>query len=342
MGFVSFFTDVSTEMILGILPIFIVSELGATKAILGLIEGGAEALSHAFRAFSGIISDRIGRRKALVFIGYALSTVSKPFFAVARVWTDALFIRVGDRVGKGVRTSPRDALLSESVGAKQTGMAFGIHRSLDQAGAIVGPVLAFTLIPLMGFRDIFWLSFMPGAVAVAILLVFVRERAVRPKSVGVFKNVGDVLRGRFILLLVIIGVFSIGAFNFSFILIRAEDLGVAAGFIPLVYVVINIAHTAVGIPAGTLADRIGKERVLMLGYASFFLAALLGMSLTGNPLYAYLIAAVYGVYIGIAETVQRALIPDYSRSESRGTAYGLYYLTVGACFFIANSLFGAL
>jgi len=344
LGFVSFFTDVSTEMILGILPFFIVEELKATKEIFGVIEGLAESVSHIFRMIFGMLSDRLGRRKAIVFVGYALSNVVKPFFSVAKNWTDALVVRIGDRVGKSIRTSPRDALLSESISEEHLGKAFGLHRTLDQSGAIVGPLLTSILILLVGIgiREVFWLSLIPGLIALVILLIFVKERAGQRRHVKLMIDVKNVLHKEFVLLLVVLGIFSIGAFNYSFILLKAGELGAPLALVPLVYTLIQVAHTFVGIPAGALSDKIGKEPVLLMGFAAFFSASLLSIMLEGNLAFAFLIAVVYGIYFGIAETIQRALIPKYAPTDLRATAYGIYYLTVGLCFLGANVIVGTL
>jgi len=345
LGFVSFFTDISSEMCFSILPTFIIGLPGATRAILGLIEGVAEALSYGMRAVSGIFSDRFRRRKLIVFVGYALSNVVKPLFSVAQTAFDALLVRVGDRVGKGVRTSPRDALLSESVSEKRIGVAFGLHRTLDQTGAILGPILASALILLLGFamRDIFWISFIPGLAALLILLTFVKERVGQPSGKARLpRGMATVLTRRFALLLLIVGIFSIGAFNFSFILLRAKEAGVPEGLVPVVYAVINVAHTIIAIPAGLLSDKIGKEKVLVMGYGTFLASSLIFSGSLGGPAYAFLIAVVYGVYMGIVETVQRALVPGYAPSHLRGTAYGLYYIVVGGASFIANTAFGTI
>lgn len=345
LGFVSFFTDVSSEMCFSILPAFILGLPGATRSVLGVIEGLAEALSYGMRAVSGVFSDRFRRRKAIVFVGYAFSNAVKPLFSVAQTAIDALLIRVGDRVGKGVRTSPRDALLSESVSGERMGFAFGLHRTLDQMGAILGPILASAFMLLLGFtmRDVFWLSFIPGLVALLILVILVKERVSKPTGEAkLLRGMRDVLKGRFSLLLLIVGLFSIGAFNFSFILLRAKEAGVPEALIPLVYAVINVAHTLIAIPAGLLSDRIGKERVLIMGYGTFLTSALLLSVPFRSPLYAFLVAIIYGTYMGVVETVQRALVPGYAPSDLRGTAYGLYYLVVGGAFLIANTLFGTL
>ncbi|MGD2066651.1 MAG: MFS transporter [Candidatus Bathyarchaeota archaeon] len=344
LGFVSFFTDMSSEMVFSILPAFLLGLPGSSRAVLGLIEGTAEALSYALRAVSGIFSDEFRKRKIFILVGYALSNAVKPLFAVARVPFDVLLIRVTDRVGKGVRTSPRDALLCESVSEKRRGAAFGLHRTLDQAGAIVGPVIASVAMVLLGFavRDIFWLSLIPGAIALIIILFLVKERA--GKSTYEFRllaGVKSALGGRFSLLLLVVSVFSLGAFNFSFILLNAQEAGIADSFIPLVYAVVNVAHAAIAIPAGVLSDRVGKEKVMVLGYGIFLVASLM-ILLPATGYVAFLVAVVYGAYAGVVETVQRALIPDYVEEKLRGTAYGLYYLVVGSAFFVSNSVVGTL
>jgi MFS family permease len=345
MGIVSFFTDFSTEMVLSVLPLFIVSSLGASRAILGVIEGSSELTSNAFRMVSGSLSDKVGKRKIFVIAGYGLSTITKPFFAASAGWLEAFAVRFGDRMGKGLRTAPRDALIADSVPESRAGRAFGLHRTLDQMGAIVGPIVAFALLQFIDIRGIFLVSLIPGAISVVILVFLVKEVAVkRSAKTTMLSNIGGVLRGNrpFVVLLIITAIFSAGAFNFSFILLRAADLGVSQNLVPLVYAVINITHTIIGLPSGILADKIGKEKVLIIGYGVFALSTLLMLLLSGNSLYAYVIAAVFGVFAGISETMQRAVIPRYVSSELRGTAFGLYYIVAGSAFFGANVIFGFL
>lgn len=345
LGVVSFFTDFSTEMVLGVLPFFIVSTLGASRLLLGTIEGSAELVSYAFRMLSGSWSDKAGKRKAFVLAGYAASTASKPFFAAATSWIDAFLVRAGDRAGKGIRTAPRDALIADSVPESRVGRAFGIHRTIDQLGAIAGPVAAFALLQVVDIRGVFLASLIPGAIAVIILIFFVKEIAVKSKTgTTILGNIRTLLGGNrpLLFLLIIAGIFSLGAFNFSFILVRAADLGVEESFIPLVYAAINVSHTLIGIPSGILADKIGKEKMLIIGYSVFLVSTLLMFILAENALYAYALAAVFGLYAGISETVQRAVIPRYVSSELRGTAFGLYNLIIGVCFFASNVTFGFL
>jgi len=342
LGYVSFFTDISTEMILGVLPFFIVKELGGTAAILGFIEGVAEAVNYAFRVFAGVVTDKIGRRKPLVLLGYGLSSIAKPLFAVSGSWSHALAVRVTDRVGKGIRTSPRDALISDSAAKSEAGKAFGLHRSLDQIGAIIGPFMAFVAVPIIGMRGVFWVSFAPAAIALMILLFFVQDTKGFARQRSVFENARDVLSREFILLLAALGIFAIGAYNFSFILLKAGSLGVQESLVPLVYASLNVATVVLGLPAGILADRAGKIPVLGLSYIVFLATSMGGLLLVGNPLYAFVIALLFGSYLGIAETVQRAIIPDFTKPELKGTAYALYYTLIGVSSMAANSIFGVL
>jgi MFS family permease len=300
-------------------------------------------LGYTVRMASGTASDRVQKRKPLVLIGYALSAASKPFFGLAGGWADVFAVRSADRVGKGIRTAPRDALISESVPEARVGRAFGIHRSLDQAGAILGPLIAFALFPFVGFAGVFYFSLVPGAIAVVVLIFFVKEK-IAPSQVkqSIAGNILHVLaEKKFVALLAIMVVFSVGAFNFSFVLVRASDLGVAENMVVLVYAVINAAHTLIGYPAGMLADRVGKERMLSISYG-VFLASTVLMLMSTSSAQAYLLAVVYGLYIGISETVQRAVVPNYIASHLRGTAYGMYNLVIGFSFLAANLVFGFL
>jgi MFS family permease len=331
-------------MVLAVLPLFIVSNLGATRVILGAIEGSAELVSYALRMVSGSLSDRIGKRKAFVVAGYALSTASKPFFAFAASWYAAFAFRLSDRVGKGIRTAPRDALIADSVPDASSGRAFGLHRAMDPMGAIVGPVAAFALLSVTDIRGVFLFSLVPGAIAVLVLAYFVKEVAIRTSArKTMLSNIRGLLRQNrpFLFLLIISGVFSVGAFNFSFVLLRASDMGVPQNTVPLVYAAINAAHTAIAYPSGRLADKIGKEKVLLMGYAVFAASAAM-MILSYGPGYAYITAFVCGAYAGISETLQRAVIPRYVAPEARETAYGLYNLVAGVRFFAGGITFGAL
>jgi MFS family permease len=318
LGLVSFFTDVSSEMVFSILPMFIIGLSGGSVAVLGLIEGLAESLNYILRAVSGIISDRFRKRKLFILLGYSVSNIAKPFFAAAVSITDALIIRVVDRIGKGIRTAPRDALISDSVYESRRGEAFGLHRALDQSGAIIGPLTATLVMVFLGWRvrDVFWLSLLPGTMALLIILFGVKE--IVGSQNGELKflaGIREVVKGRFLWLLGIVCLFSLGAFNFSFILLNARKVGIGDALIPLVYMVVNVTHTLVAIPAGKLADKVGKERVLVLGYGVFLVSTFLLSSMPMIVASAYVVAA---------------------------TAYGIYYLAVGISFFVANTVVGSL
>jgi MFS family permease len=314
------------------------------------IEGSAELVSYAFRMVSDSLSDEVGKRKIFILVGYGLSSFSKPFFALSTGWLDAFVVRTTDRTGKGLRTAPRDALLADLFSESISGKAFGIHRTIDQMGAILVPIAAFSLLQIMDIRGVFIVSLIPGAIAVLILILFVKKIAIKrgghSKAATVFSNIGTVMSDNkpFAFLLIISGIFSVGAFNFSFVLLKASELGIDNDLIPIVYAVINVSHTAIGIPSGILADKIGKEKVLIIGYSIFAVSTVLmaAISSAENSIYAFVLAAIFGLYIGISETVQRAVVPRYVSSEFRGTAFGVYNVVLGTSFFVSNVVFGFL
>ena len=353
MGLVSFFTDFSTEMVISVLPLYIVKDLNLSRTILGAIEGSGELVNYIFRIPSGYLSDKIGKRKILVILGYGISTISKPFFIFVTSFIDTITVRVADRIGKGIRTAPRDALIADSVDESSTGKAFGIHRTLDQIGAIIGPFFAFLILELFGgnIQYIFLLSIIPGIVSLLILIYFVKDKLTidNKKIIGdkitFFSNLRILFIENkiFVYLVIIISIFSLGAFNYSFVLLKSTDLGIEQNFVPIIYAIINISHTAIGIPAGILSDRIGKEKVLIIGFLVFIISALLMyLSEKNDIIYIISIPLIYGLYVGISETVQRALVAKYVSENNRGTAFGFYGLIVGICLLIGNVTFGFL
>jgi MFS family permease len=354
MGLVSFFTDFSTEMVMSVLPLYIVKDLDLSRTILGAIEGSGEFVNYIFRIPSGYISDKIGKRKILVIIGYGISTFSKPFFIFVTTFVDTIIVRIGDRIGKGIRTAPRDALIADSVDKSSTGKAFGMHRTLDQIGAIIGPFFAFLILELFGgnIQYIFLLSIIPGIVSLLILIYYVKDKILTIDNniiigykITFFSNLRILFIENkiFVYLVIIIGIFSLGAFNYSFVLLKSTDLGIEQNFVPIIYAIINISHTAIGIPAGILSDRIGKEKVLIIGFLLFVISALLMyLSEKNDIIYIISIPLIYGLYVGISETVQRALVSKYVSKNNRGTAFGFYGLIIGICLLIGNVIFGLL
>ena len=354
MGLVSFFTDFSTEMVMSVLPLYIVKDLDLSRTVLGAIEGSGEFVNYIFRIPSGYISDKIGKRKILVIIGYGISTISKPFFIFVTTFIDTIIVRIADRIGKGIRTAPRDALIAESVDESSSGKAFGIHRTLDQMGAIIGPFFAFLILELFGgnIQHIFLLSIIPGIVSLFILIYYVKDRLsiddnnkVIVNKITFFPNLRNLFIENkiFVYLVIIIGVFSLGAFNYSFVLLKSTDLGIEQNFVPIIYAIINITHTVIGIPAGILSDRVGKEKMLIIGFLLFVISVLLMyFSEKNNIIYIISIPLIYGLYVGISETVQRALVSKYVSEHNRGTAFGFYGLIIGICLLIGNVTFGFL
>lgn len=348
MGLVSFFTDISSEMCFALLPTFVLGLPGGTRALLGILEGLAQAVSYGIRAISGVFSDRIRKRKVIIFIGYALSSVVKPFWFAASTALESLYVRVVDRVGKGIRTSPRDALLSESVPEEHWGFSFGLHRTMDQVGAIAGPFLGATLL-FFGFtiRKIFLFSAIPGAIAVIVIIFLVKERQITPFDSGWSPDVSrggirSLFEGRLPLYLLFAGIFSVGAFNIAFIQVRAMDAGMSGEIVSLVFGVAALSHTLLAIPAGLLGDKIGKVKVLIFGYGLFFVSVLLFLTPFVAPAFIFFLAAVYGAYQGIGETIEKAFVPSFAPKELRATAYGTYYLVEGGAYFISNAVFGML
>jgi MFS family permease len=351
MGLVSFFTDISTEMITSVLPLYIIKDLDLSRTILGAIEGSGEFVNYIFRIPSGYISDKIGKRKIVIIIGYGISTISKPFFIFVTSFLDTIIVRISDRIGKGIRTAPRDALIADSIDQSISGKAFGIHRTLDQIGAIIGPLFAFLILELFqNIQYIFLLSIIPGIISLFILIYFVKDKLYTNSKKGLtnitfFSNLQILFieNKTFVYIIVILGIFSLGAFNYSFVLLKSSDLGVEQSFIPIIYTIINITHTIIGIPSGILSDRIGKERVLIIGFLLFIISTIfMYFSDKNNIIYIISIPLIYGLYVGISETIQRALISKYVSPQNRGTAFGFYGLIVGMCLLIGNITFGFL
>jgi len=342
LGTVSFFTDVSSEMVFSVLPSYIVQVLGASKTELGLIEGIAEASSNILRMASGYISDWIGRRKLLVLVGYGVSTVAKPLFALASSWTDALVVRLTERVGKAIRTAPRDSLLSASVSGGKLGKAFGLHRTLDQAGAIVGPLLAALLLPLLSFGGLFYFSLLPAFIALLILIFFVQETTAPRAGGTLLANIREAANADFLRFLSVAALFSVGAYDYSFVLVFAGEAGVSNEYVPLVYMLINLLTVMIAIPIGIASDKLGRERMLAVGYGLLAATNAVMLFPSGGIVKALIASCAFGLYLGAVETVQRAVIPRYVDARLRGTAYGVYYLTIGVFYLVANTSVGLL
>ncbi len=350
LGIVSFLTDVSSEMIFPILPVFITTFLGASTAILGLIEGTADSIASIVEIFSGYWADRTGNRKQLVELGYGLSSFMKIFIAIANSWPFIFVARALERVGKGIRTSPRDAIIASDSPPDQRGKAFGIHRAMDTAGAVVGPTLALIIFILIGqsesaYRTVFFLAIIPAFLSVAVLYFFVREpkpeTAVAPKTRTPFWQALREMPPEYMVYLKVSILFSLSYFSFAFFIVRASDLKIAEDSIIILYLIYNIAYALASIPAGMLSDKIGRKGVIA---GSFVLYALvcLGFTLAGSYLQLAGLFIIYGVFVAIDDSVNKAYITDIAKEEKRGIALGAYNTAVGVAYLPASIVAGAI
>ena len=346
----SFFMDISSEMVINILPLFLSNVLGVRTSIIGLIEGIAEATASLLKVFSGWISDRIGQRKWLAVAGYAVSAVAKPFFYFADSWARVLAVRWADRVGKGIRTAPRDALVADSIDENQRGLAFGFHRAADTGGATVGLIIALAVIwvaqkaatelELSTFRVVVAVSIVPAVLAVLALAFGARDVAVTQKQERpriTFKGLGR----PFLIFLFIVGVFDLGNSSDAFLVLRAQSLGVSVIGILAMLITFNLVYTIVSTPAGALSDRIERRRVIIGGWIAYAVIYF-GLALANDGWQVWLLYALYGVYYGLAYGTSKAMVADLVPKEVRGTAYGTYNAVLGLLDFPASLIAGIL
>ncbi len=338
LGANSFFTDFSTEMILPLLPIFLERFLHASKSEIGLIEGTAEFGVAMLIALSGFYSDRLGKRKGITVFGYGMSNLIKPLAFFAQSATMIATIRIGDRLAKGIRVAPRDALISASTPKAISGYVFGFHKMMDGAGALAGSLTAFLALWVWGeseatFRSIFAISLLPGLVSMAILIFWVTDTPFKPAETRRFRP--ESLPLPFYRLVIFQSLFSLFAMNYSFMLLKAENTGLALAMIPLAYALYNLTQSAFAIPIGKLADRLGKPALLSLVYLAFGLGTLF---MTTETVYGVWIAfAIYGFFAGGFNALAKAIISDTAPHELKASAYGVYYTAVGLSTLISLS-----
>ena len=339
---VSFFTDASSEMIYPLLPVFLTTTLGASAGSLGVIEGAAETTAALLKLASGWWSDKVRRRKPLIVAGYGIASAVRPLIAIAQSATHVLAIRLADRVGKGIRGAPRDALIADSVDPSVRGKAFGIQRASDHAGAVVGPLIAFAVLtwwhtPL---RTVFWLAAIPGAIAVAIAVFLVREKPHATVSKGGASIDPSVpLPRRFWGALAAITLFTLGNSTDAFLLLRATELGVPVAMAPILWAMLHLVKSSTSTPGGVLSDRIGRKHAIIGGWMIYAAVYLLFARAT-EAWHAWALFAVYGIYFGLAEGPERALVADVVPGGKRGTAYGWYNLAIGIAALPASVVFG--
>jgi MFS family permease len=346
----SFLTDVSSEMVLNLLPLFLAEVLGVRTNIIGLIEGVAEATASIVKLFSGWLSDRLNERKWLAVLGYGLSTLSKPLFYFANTWGAVAVARWGDRTGKGIRTAPRDALVADSVTENQRGVAFGFHRAADTAGAMIGLVIALLIVwrvqasaPTLReatFRIIALVSLVPAALAVVALAVGARDVPVSGKSAAprfALRSLGR----PFTIFVIIVAIFTLGNSSDAFLILRAQDRGLSVMGVLGMLITFNLIYTLVSTPAGALSDRIGRSRVIVGGWL-FYAAVYFGFGLARTAWQVWALYAFYGLYYGLAYGTALALVADLVPAEVRGTAYGTYNAVLGIMLFPASLIAGLL
>ncbi len=347
LGFVSMFMDISSEMVHSLLPAFLVGTLGASVVLVGLIEGIAESTASITKIFSGWLSDRLGKRKWLAVLGYGLGALTKPVFPMAVTPFEVLGARFADRIGKGIRGAPRDALVADITPAEVRGAAFGLRQALDTVGAFLGPLLAIALMALLSndIRKVYAWAVVPAVIAVVLLILGVEDpkpssgQPLRPAPIRP-SQIRDM--GRPFWTVVGVGVvFTMARFSEAFLVLRAQDVGLAVALVPVVMVVMNIVYSAVSTPAGSLSDRIDRRQLLAVGLG-VLVAADAVLALVPNVAGVLVGVALWGLHMGLTQGVLAALVADAAPENLRGTAFGLFNLATGITLLAASALAGLL
>jgi MFS family permease len=330
MGLVSLFTDLSSQMIFPLIPLFLTTVLGCGAYVVGIVEGAAETTASLLKVVSGYWSDKINKRKPFILFGYSMSSITKPLFALANIWTFVLFLRVIERIGKGIRTAPRDALVAESCDESVRGKAFGFHRAADGIGSILGAVLALLLLPVWGYRNIFLFALVPGIISVFIIL-FIQEKNApakqKTKEVSVKLSLKELpVNLRFFI--IVSSVFALGHFGYAFLLLRAKNIGLADNMAILLYVVFYIVYSICVIPLGIVSDKVGRKPVLMAGYVLFGITSF-GLLVTSGFYGILLFFISYGIFYAMIDGTQRAFVVDLAPQPLKGTALGVFHTAIG-------------
>ena len=347
LGLVSLFMDVSSEMIHSLLPVFLVTALGASVTTVGFLEGIAEATASITKVFSGTWSDRLGRRKGLTVLGYGLAALTKPLFAMAPTTAWIFAARFADRVGKGIRGAPRDALMAQLTPPEIRGAAFGLRQTLDTVGAFAGPLLAMALMAITAnrFRTVFWFAVIPAFVSVTLLVLFVREPERTTKGNGkgpiAWREMFGALGGAYWWVVTVATLFTLARFSEAFLLLKVTDVGVGPAFVPIVLVIMNVVYAFSAYPAGYLSDHVGRWGVLAAG-ALLLIAADVALAVAGSPAAALAGVAAWGLHMGFTQGLFAALVADVAQPEKRGTAFGVFNLVTGLALLVASVLAGLL
>lgn len=342
-GLVSLCMDISSEMIYPLMPLFLTNVLGATKTTVGVIEGIAEATASMLKVFSGYLSDRLGKRKLLMAVGYGVSVASRPIIAAAVTWGEVLFARFVDRFGKGVRTAPRDAIIADSVENNSFGKAFGFHRAMDTVGGVIGPAIAFFLLSIFlnNFRLVFYLSIIPGIIAVLLIIFFITEKRHTREPAQIPRLTFKDFDGNFRRYMLVIAVFSIGNSSDAFLILRAENVGVPKEFIPIVYLIFNLIYSLSSTPMGILADKVGTKRMVLAGFI-FYAIIYAGLAAVQSEWQILGLFMLYGIFKGMSEGTQRAYLASIAPPDRKATAFGVYHMAAGMALLPASIIAGFL
>ncbi len=356
LSLVSLLNDVSSEIIYPFLPVFLSLTLGASPAVVGLIEGAAESVSSLLKLFSGYFSDRRGTRKGFVVLGYSLANFVRPLLAFATSWYQVLAIRLTDRVGKGIRSAPRDAMIADTVAVEERGLAFGFHRAMDHTGAVIGPLIGYLLVMIFAanrnlptaadFTKIFLLASIPALAAVLVVIFFVRETQRKQTPAGSVATAPGSFSlrgfdGNFKRFLVLVALFTLSNSSDAFLLLRAHDAGVSIATIPLLWAALHVSKVMSSIFGGDLSDRLGRRRLIVSGWI-LYAAVYAGFAFVASAISVWALFLIYGIYFGLAEGAEKALVADLVQPEQRGTAFGLYNLAFGITVLPASLLMGGL
>ena len=347
LGFGSLFMDISSELIHSLLPVFMVTALGASMVTVGIIEGVAEATAAVVKVFAGALSDFLGKRKFLLVLGYALAALTKPMFPLAGSVAWVFAARFLDRIGKGIRGAPRDALVADIAPMQLRGAAYGLRQALDSAGALIGPLLAVGFMVWLAndIRAVMWVAVVPAFIAVALLMLYVREpvRDHAQNRIGTRLALADARRLplRYWLVVLLGAVFTLARFSEAFLVLRAQDVGLGLAYVPLVMIVMNVLYAAAAYPAGAAADRVRPRALLLIGLAVLIAADVL-LALAGSPLLVFAGAALWGLHMAFTQGLLSKLVSDTAPADLRGTGFGIFNLVSGGALLAASVIAGTL
>jgi MFS family permease len=354
LSLVSLLNDTSSDIIYPLLPAFLALTLGASPFAIGLIEGFAESVAAFLKLFSGYLSDKFERRKLPVFLGYSLASITRPLLAFVTSWQQVLFVRVSDRVGKGIRGAPRDAIIAASVPEEKRGLAFGFNRAADHLGAVIGPIIAFVLLSYFAgnpqqptaqeYQQVFLFASIPVVLGLFVIVFFVRET---PKEISTEIEMPKIklslkeFDGNFKRFLIVVALFTLSNSTDAFLLLRAEQAGIAPPVLPLLWMALNLSKVFSSLIFGDLSDKIGRKRLIFSGWIIYALVYA-GFAFVDSAWQAWALFLIYGVYFGLTEGVEKALVADLVPPEKRGTAFGFYNLAFSITVFPASIIFGAI